>query len=159
MAGRTQSRVLVVEDNDELRALTLDALRHAGYDPREAGTLEEARVLADRTPPDLVLLDARLPDGDGLELAREWSSSTTMNAVPVIVWTASSSRQDLEAALLARVAAYLVKPCTWPVLKCNIERVLAKMRQKSAQRETRSPVGIGAAACMGRARNRRVDET
>ena len=94
------------------------------------------RVMMERDP-DVVVLDCRLPDGDGLELARGWKNHETMATVPVIVLTAFSARQDMEAALLAGVDAFLVKPCPGHLLALQIEKVLGG--QRSSQR-LRKPV-------------------
>ena len=63
--------VLVVEDEECLRANVLDLLRSSGFDVREAATVGEARrQLADTTAIDILFGDIRLPDGNGFELAR-----------------------------------------------------------------------------------------
>ena len=61
----SESRRLLVEDDERIRIELLDALRAAGYEPEVAVDLRGARVLAER-PCDLVLLDLGPPDGDGL---------------------------------------------------------------------------------------------
>ena len=94
----------------------------------KAETVAEARRLAERRTPEVVILDCRLPDGDGLELARRWRTDAAMANIPIIVFTAFSARQDLEAALLAGADAFLVKPCSSEVLAAQIERVVQGRR-------------------------------
>jgi DNA-binding response OmpR family regulator len=124
-AGRL---VLLVEDNVDAQDIYTATLAHAGYEVVRAPSVADAIDAAIKQIPDVVVLDCRLPDGDGLELARRWRSDTTMRDVPVIVLTAFSSRQDVEAALLAGADAFLVKPCSGSVLAEQIAKVLSGRR-------------------------------
>jgi DNA-binding response OmpR family regulator len=130
-------RVLVVDDNIDAQIISATMLRHAGFEVEQAETLEEANAAARLTLPDVVLLDCRLPDGDGLELARAWRRDPQLAGVRVIVLTAFSARQDMEAAILAGADAFLVKPVPGSVLVKQIERVLVGPRASST---LRSPV-------------------
>jgi len=130
-------RVLVVDDNVDAQIITSTVLRHEGFAVTLAGTLAEADAAARREPPDIVLLDCRLPDGDGLSLARQWRKDPARSALRVIVLTAFSARQEMEAALLAGADAFLVKPVPGDVLVRQIERVLAGTRPSATMR---SPV-------------------
>ena len=127
-AGSARRTILVVEDNVDAQFITTSVLRHVGYDVVKAGSVEEAQRLARNHPPDLVLLDCRLPDGDGLELAQRWRHDVAMAPVPIIVLTAFSARQDVEAALLAGADAFLVKPCTNEALLAQVERLIGTAR-------------------------------
>lgn len=127
--------VLLVEDNVDAQDVYSKTLRHAGFDVVQARSLEEAHAAAARVRPDVVVLDCRLPDGDGLELARGWRTHETMAKVPVIVLTAFSARQDMEAALLAGADAFLVKPCPGHMLAMQIEKVLRGQRPSQKLRK------------------------
>ncbi|HVH43443.1 MAG TPA: response regulator [Labilithrix sp.] len=120
--------VLVVEDNVDAQVITTSSLKHFGYEVMKAGSIQEARQLARRRKPDVVVLDCRLPDGDGLELAGLWRTDPTMMDVPIIVLTAFSARQDVEAALLAGADAFLVKPTPGDVLASHVAKVLGRSR-------------------------------
>lgn len=111
-------------------------LAHEGFEVVQARSLAEAREAARARRPDVVVLDCRLPDGDGLELASAWRASREMEDVPVIVLTAFSARQDVEAALLAGADAFLVKPCPGNVLAKQIERVLTGTRPSQRLRRS-----------------------
>jgi putative two-component system response regulator len=128
-------RVLLVEDNLEARQITGATLRHVGYDVVEADSIAAANAAAAGSKPDVVLLDCRLPDGDGLELVRVWRDDPRMRDVSVVVLTAFYARQDMEAALLAGVDAFLVKPCPANVLAMQIERVLSGQRPSASMRK------------------------
>jgi two-component system, sensor histidine kinase and response regulator len=127
--------VLLVEDNVDAQDVYSTTLRHAGYEVEQARSVAEAHAVARRLCPDVVVLDCRLPDGDGLELARSWRSHETMAKVPVIVLTAFSARQDVEAALLAGADAFLVKPCPGHMLAMQIEKVLSGTRPSQKLRK------------------------
>jgi len=123
---RSRARlVLVVEDNIDANFITTSTLRHFGYEVMKAESLQEARKLTEDQRPDVVVLDCRLPDGDGLELAREWRGDPNMKNVPILCLTAFSARQDMEAALLAGADAFLVKPISGEVLALQVEKALA----------------------------------
>lgn len=125
---RRRRVVLLVEDNADAQIIYGATLGAEGFDVVPARTVAEAREVAQHRRPDVVVLDCRLPDGDGLELARAWRDTSEMAKVPVIVLTAFSARQDLEAALLAGADAFLVKPCPGNVLAAQIDKVLAGTR-------------------------------
>ena len=132
---RSQTRVvLVVEDNEDAQVITTSTLRHFGYDVIKAECVAEARQLARQQKPDAVVLDCRLPDGDGLDLARSWRRDPTMKTVPIIVLTAFSARQDVEAALLAGADAFLVKPVAGALLAAEVDKVLAGPRPSQTMR-------------------------
>jgi two-component system, sensor histidine kinase and response regulator len=135
--ARVSRRVLVLEDNDDAQVITTATLRHFGYTVSKASTIAEAEELVGRMRPDVVILDCRLPDGDGLELVQRWSSDPSMKSVPVIVLTAFSARQDVEAALLAGADAFLVKPCPGAVLAAQIEKVVSGSRPSQTLRAQR----------------------
>ena len=127
--------VLLVEDNVDAQDIYSASLIHAGFDVVKAPCIADAARAATARKPSVVVLDCRLPDGDGLELARAWRSEPFMSDVPIIVLTAFSSRQDVEAALLAGADAFLVKPIPGHVLASQIERVLMGTRPSQKLRK------------------------
>lgn len=138
-AGSDRRTILVVEDNVDAQFITTSVLRHVGYDVMKAGSVDEAEKLARKRRPDLVLLDCRLPDGDGLELAQRWRHDGAMKLVPIIVLTAFSARQDVEAALLAGADAFLVKPCTNESLLAQVQRLIGIARPSLGMRASSPP--------------------
>ena len=116
--------MLLVEDDVDAQDIYAKTLAHEGFEVVLAPSIAEATATARTLRLDVVVLDCRLPDGDGLELARTWRSDPTMRSVPVVVLTAFSSRQDVEAAILAGADAFVVKPCPGHVLAKHIDGVL-----------------------------------
>lgn len=100
-------QVLVIEDDDQMRRFLRATLTGHDFKVSEATTLGEGERAAAQDPPDLVLLDLGLPDGDGLSLVprlRAWT------AVPIIVLSARGREDDKVAALDAGADDYLTKP-------------------------------------------------
>lgn len=126
--------ILVVEDNVDAQFITTSVLKHVGYDVVHAGTLAEAEQIVRSRTPSVVVLDCRLPDGDGLELAQRWRKDPSMRAVPIIVLTAFSARQDVEAALLAGADAFLVKPASSDALLAHVARLVGAGRPSQGMR-------------------------
>jgi len=75
-----RQKVLIVEDDEGLRHGHAGVLASGGYRVSEAATGEEALRRARAEPPDLVLLDAALPDGDGVEVCRRLKAEETLRA-------------------------------------------------------------------------------
>jgi two-component system KDP operon response regulator KdpE len=99
--------VLVIEDEAPLRRYLRASLLSFSYRVEEAATGAEGREMLLRLNPDVVLLDLGLPDGDGLDLAREirgWSR------VPIIVVSARGKEEDKIQALDVGADDYLTKP-------------------------------------------------
>ena len=78
------ARILVVDDESEIRGLLKEILADEGYDVDVAADAEEARESRAQHDPDLVLLDIWMPDTDGITLLREWSQ-TNGAACPVVM--------------------------------------------------------------------------
>jgi len=123
-------RVLVIDDEPQIRRALRVALQAEGYavDLAEAGAEGLDRVAA--APPDIVILDLGLPDMDGAEVCarlREWSR------VPIIVLSVRDGERDKVRALDRGADDYLVKPF-------GIAELLARMR--AALRRAREEVGL-----------------
>lgn len=121
--GRNKT-VLLVEDDIDARAIYGATLRHHGYRVIEAPTLKDARDAVRAFLPDVVVLDCRLPDGNGLELVNHWRDNV-MGRVPVIVVTAHRERLNIDTATIAGADAFVAKPCTGDALAAHVERALA----------------------------------
>jgi len=115
-------RVLVVEDNQQNLDLALYLLKDAGFGVLTAMTLKEARGILAAEVPDLILLDIRLPDGDGLDLAGELRRDPRTGKVPIIAMTAQAMQGDEERILAGGCDAYVSKPI-------SIKDFMAKVRE------------------------------
>jgi len=101
-------RLLLVEDNTELVAELLPALRQAGYAVDATTDGEEAQYLGDNESYDAVILDLGLPKRSGLEVLRSWRDSGLK--IPVLILTARDTWQDKVEGLRAGADDYLAKP-------------------------------------------------
>jgi two-component system, cell cycle response regulator DivK len=107
MAGE---RVLVVEDNERSRKLFRDVLQATGYRTLEAATGEAAVELAAAHGPDLVLMDIRLPDIDGVEALDRLRADRRTASIPVLALTAQAMLGDRDRFLAAGFDGYVAKP-------------------------------------------------
>ncbi|MDF2696180.1 MAG: two-component response regulator [Labilithrix sp.] len=123
-ATGAKTRVLVVEDDPDAREIYLGTLSYAGYHVTTATCVAEAKRAARRHSPRLVVLDSRLPDGRGTDLLKIWKRCPEMSGVPVLMVTAFSGEQDLQAAALAGADAFLVKPCYGSTLTTRLSQFL-----------------------------------
>ncbi|MEF7615861.1 two-component system response regulator KdpE [Aquincola sp. MAHUQ-54] len=129
-----RARVLVVEDEADIRRFVRMALEAEGHEAFEADGVRRALIDAGTRRPDLVVLDLGLPDGDGVDFIRGlrgWS------AAPVIVLSARSAEADKIAALDAGADDYLVKPFGAGEL---MARVRAQLRRHARQAPGSEPV-------------------
>lgn len=119
-------RVLVVEDDREIRSLMRSSLSVEGFEVQTAASLSEARALLRHAPPDVIILDLGLPDGDGELLVRELRQHRT---VPVIVVSARHQEAQKIALLDAGADDYLTKPF-------SVAELLARIRVALRHRGT-----------------------
>jgi two-component system phosphate regulon response regulator PhoB len=134
-ATSTESvRVLVVEDEADLRDLIQYNLTRGGFGVETAETGEQGIDKARQAPPDLVLLDLLLPRMDGLEVCRRLKQSEKTAAIPVIMVTAKGEDADVVKGLELGADDYVTKPFSPRVLLARVRAVLRR-RQSAAEEE------------------------
>lgn len=106
----TRSRILVVDDEADIRALLSAALGRAGYEAATAGNGLEALDVIAASPPDLVILDVRMPRLDGLETLKRLRAEPATVRLPVIMLTTRAEAADRLEGLSHGAADYLAKP-------------------------------------------------
>ena len=104
------TRVLVVDDNTRNRKLARDVLDVAGFDMLEAATGVEALELAAQHEPDVILLDLRLSDMNGVEVVRQLREEERTARIPVVAMSAISLREQSDWLETAGFAGSLDKP-------------------------------------------------
>jgi two-component system, cell cycle response regulator DivK len=102
--------VLIVDDSDKNRKLAREVLRADGFRTLEAARGDEAIAVAAKRRPDLILLDLRLPDMDGTEVARRLRSGAETGRIPVVALSASPSAGGSDRLLATGFDGYLQKP-------------------------------------------------
>jgi two-component system response regulator PilR (NtrC family) len=123
-------RILVVDDEPDLRELLEITLLKMGLDVDSAATVREARTLLGQKAYALVLTDMRLPDGLGLELVREVAANH--KSTPIAVITAYGSAENAVVALKAGAFDYVSKPVVLDDLRAMVRSAL-KLSDPAAQ--------------------------
>jgi two-component system cell cycle response regulator DivK len=121
MAGE---RILLVEDNAQNRRLAQFLLQSHGYVICEATTGHEALEMARSDRPDLILMDLRLPDLDGLAVTKALKTDQLTQRIPVIALTAFAMGGDREKALQAGCDGYITKPIDTRSFPAAVRRFL-----------------------------------
>lgn len=127
-------KVVVIEDEEQIRRFVRHALQDEGCKVYEAATAAQGLIEAGTRKPDLVILDLGLPDRDGIEVIRDlrgWSD------VPVIILSARSEEDDKIGALDAGADDYLAKPFGVGEL---LARTRAMLRRRSRAGDEHAPV-------------------
>jgi two-component system, cell cycle response regulator DivK len=106
----TETRILLVEDNEKNMKLLRDVLRTAGYETLEATTGLRAVEVAIEHAPDIVLMDVQLPDIDGVEALAHLRADRRTASIPVLALTAQAMHGDRERFLAAGFDRYIAKP-------------------------------------------------
>lgn len=109
-SGAAVPLVLIVDDNEKNRKLARDVLRAAGLQTIEAASGGEGIALAAERLPDVILLDMRLPDMDGTDIARTLRDRVQTARIPVVALSALRYVGDSDRLLAAGFSGYLEKP-------------------------------------------------
>ncbi len=103
-------RVLVAEDEADIRFMTCFTLRYGGFEVIEAVDGAQALELAQQTAPDLILLDAKMPRLDGYETCRQLKALPAVRHIPVVFVSALGQEQEIARGRTAGAIDYLLKP-------------------------------------------------
>ncbi|MFK3740218.1 sigma-54-dependent transcriptional regulator [Massilia sp. TN1-12] len=149
-------RILVVDDEADLRELLEITLLKMGLDVDSAATVREARQFLGRTRYALVLTDMRLPDGLGLELVREVAASH--RDTPIAVITAYGSAENAVVALKAGAFDYVSKPVVLDDLRTMVRSALklSDLGGASASASASAAAAVPAAAPVPQERDSRL---
>jgi two-component system chemotaxis response regulator CheY len=116
-------KFLVVDDSPTMRRIVCNALREIGYsDIDEAEDGVDAMDTFDAARPDFVITDWNMPNMNGLDLTKEIRSRS--EHLPILMITTRGMKEDVVAAMEAKVNNYIVKPFTPDVLREKIDLVL-----------------------------------
>jgi two-component system cell cycle response regulator DivK len=103
-------RILVVEDQEDLRGVLRDLLTGSGYSVAEAADGQDGVAKAISERPDLILMDIQLPGLDGYEATRQIKADPKLAATPVIAVSSFAMKGDEEKARAAGCDHYVTKP-------------------------------------------------
>jgi two-component system cell cycle response regulator len=122
----TEVRILVADDDVVLTHLLDERLRERGHEVRIAHDALQAWQMARREPPDLILLDIKMPGGTGLAVLRRLKTNQAVRHVPVIVITAAEEQSILQQILALQPDALLRKPVKLTDIDFEISRLLVR---------------------------------
>ena len=119
-------RVLVVEDEEDLRDIARFTLEGAGFEAIEAVNGVEGVAKSEAERPDLVLMDIQMPQLDGYEATRRIKALSGMQRTPVVAVSSFAMKGDEEKARAAGCDAYVTKPYSPKQLLALVRQFLAK---------------------------------
>lgn len=117
--------LIVLEDDDLMRDAVIDALSAEGFRVTGVATRRDFERVAAEDPPALLVIDRGLPDGDGVEIARQWSER---GAIGIVMLTAHGALDERLRGLEHGADAYLVKPVDWRELVLTVKAVIKRLR-------------------------------
>lgn len=103
-------RVVVAEDDPDIRRLTSITLRRRGYEVLEASTGDAALALIRAERPDVAVLDDMMPGLTGVEVARALGADQATAGIPIVLASAKGQASEIEQGLASGARAYVVKP-------------------------------------------------
>ncbi|MBI5583630.1 MAG: response regulator [Deltaproteobacteria bacterium] len=125
-------KILIVEDDPDIREVLRFNLEKAGYHLVLADDGEKALVLAHKHGPDLILLDLMLPGLDGLEVCRALKREPATEPIPVIMVTAKGEEMDRVVGLELGADDYVVKPFSIREVLLRIRKLMDRQEKKAA---------------------------
>jgi two-component system nitrogen regulation response regulator NtrX len=131
----TASRILVVDDEADIRGLLKEILAEEGYEVEVAADATQARTSRATHVPDLVLLDIWMPDTDGITLLREWSATDGYDC-PVVMMSGHGTVETAVEATRLGAFDFVEKPLSLTKLLRTVERALDAGRRKRLSERT-----------------------
>ena len=129
-----KDRILIVDDDSEIRQLLVDYLARNGFDAVPAASGREMWQLLDRHAVDLVVLDLMLPGISGIEVARIFKSDPRTRKIPIIMLTARGEEADVVAGL-ALADDYVTKPFSPKILGARISAMLRRNSEAPEEKD------------------------
>src|SRR5579872_2918142 len=115
-------KILVVDDEEDIRSLLQEILSDEGYEVEAAADANEARSARTRQQPDLILLDIWMPDVDGITLLREWTDNAP--SCPVVMMSGHGTIETAVEATRLGAFDFVEKPLSIAKLLRTVERAL-----------------------------------
>jgi DNA-binding response OmpR family regulator len=120
------AKILIAEDERDIRDLVAFTLRFAGYEVFSATNGEEAVDLAFKVNPDLILMDVRMPRMTGYEACRVMKANPNLKHIPVVFLSAKGQESEIQQGMDAGAEEYLLKPFAPDQLTKRVKAILAK---------------------------------
>jgi len=107
---KTKSRILIVDDDRDTLDILTRLLDHEGYECLSAASGAAALATVRATPVDVILLDVRMPEMDGLKVCEQLRADDTLRQIPVILVTCADDMKTRARGMSLGVSEYLTKP-------------------------------------------------
>ena len=120
------AKILIAEDERDIRDLVAFTLRFAGHEVFAASNGEEAVEMAPNVNPDLILMDGRMPRMTGYEACKAMKANPDLKDIPVVFLSAKGQETERQQGLDAGAEEYLLKPFAPDQLTAQIKIILAK---------------------------------
>lgn len=120
------AKILIAEDERDIRDLVAFTLRFAGYEVTAAANGEEAVAMAPKENPDLILMDVRMPRMTGYEACRILKANPEMKDIPIVFLSAKGQESEIQTGLEVGAEEYLLKPFAPDQLTERVKEILAK---------------------------------
>jgi DNA-binding response OmpR family regulator len=120
------AKILIAEDERDIRDLVAFTLRFAGYEVFVATNGEEAVQLAPQVNPDLVLMDVRMPRMTGYEACKVMKESPDLRDIPIVFLSAKGQESEIQQGLDVGAEDYLLKPFAPDQLTTRVKAILGK---------------------------------
>lgn len=124
MAAPGNESILVADDSMTILAMVSSRLERAGFDVVTATRGDEALRLAEEVKPRMALLDVEMPGLDGMEVTRRVRANPALANTLIVLLTARTRPEDVEAGMAAGADAYLTKPFSPQELEAAVDRLL-----------------------------------
>ncbi len=123
------ARILVADDDREIRELIIFALRFAGHDVLGASNGEECCQIAKQSHPRLIIMDVRMPKMTGYEACKVLKADKATSAIPVIFLSARGQEAEVQAGLDAGGDDYILKPISPDKLTEKVKHYLQRKKK------------------------------
>lgn len=120
------AKILIAEDERDIRDLVAFTLRFAGYEVVAAANGEEAVLMAPKENPDLILMDVRMPRMTGYDACRVLKANPDLKDIPVVFLSAKGQESEIATGLEVGAEEYLLKPFAPDQLTDRVKAILAK---------------------------------
>lgn len=125
------AKILVAEDEKDIRELVSFTLRFAGYEVWAAGDGVEALEIAHEILPDLILMDVRMPRMTGYEACEIMKQRDNLKDIPIVFLSAKGQESEIQQGLEAGAVAYILKPFAPADLTLRVQELLAEFGRKA----------------------------
>ncbi|RJP54703.1 MAG: response regulator [Anaerolineaceae bacterium] len=120
------AKILIAEDERDIRDLVAFTLRFAGHEVVAASNGEEAVQLAPKENPDLILMDVRMPRMTGYDACRIIKAEPRLKDIPIVFLSAKGQESEIQTGLEVGAEEYLLKPFAPDQLTERVKAILAK---------------------------------